>query len=42
MSEKIRIANGKLLSLLSSAQKSLAHVDLYRSLEQLHSEKAAT
>ncbi|MBH0179378.1 MAG: hypothetical protein HP491_16325 [Nitrospira sp.] len=32
-----RIANGKLLSLLSSAQKSLAHVDLYRSLEQLHS-----
>lgn len=37
-----RIANGKLLSLLSSAQKSLAHVDLYRSLEQLHSEKAAT
>jgi hypothetical protein len=37
-----RIANGKLLSLLISAQKSLAHVDLYRSLEQLHSEKAAT
>lgn len=37
-----RIANGKLLSLLSSAQKSLAHVDLYRSLEQLHSGQAAT
>jgi len=37
-----RIANCKLLLLLSSAQKSLAHVDLYRSLEQLHSEKAAT
>lgn len=36
-----RIANGKLLSLLSSTQKSLMHVDLYQSLEQLHSEKAA-
>lgn len=36
-----RIANGKLLSLLSSAQKSLAHFDFYRSLEQLHSGQAA-
>lgn len=37
-----RIANGKLLSLLSSAQKSLAHIDLYRSLEQLHSGQETT
>jgi hypothetical protein len=37
-----RIANGKLLSLMSSAQKSLTHVDFYRSLEQLHSGQAAT
>jgi hypothetical protein len=37
-----RIANGKLMSLLSSAQKLLTHVDLYRSLEQLHSGQAVT
>jgi hypothetical protein len=37
-----RIANGKILSLLSSAQKSLAHVDLYRSLEPLHSGQETT
>lgn len=37
-----RIANGKLLSLLGSAQKSLAHSDLYRSLRQLHSGQAVT
>jgi len=37
-----RIANGKLLSLLSSSQKSLAHFDFYRSLEQLHSGEAVT
>jgi hypothetical protein len=37
-----RIANGKLLSLLGSAQKSLAHSDLYRSLGQLHSGQAIT
>jgi nucleoside-diphosphate-sugar epimerase len=37
-----RIANGKLLSLLGSTQKSLAHSDLYRSLRQLHSGQAVT
>lgn len=36
-----RIANGKLLSLLSSAQKSLAHSDFYRSLERLHPDQTA-
>jgi hypothetical protein len=36
-----RIANGKLMLLLNSAQKSLAHSDLYRSLEQLHPGQAA-
>jgi hypothetical protein len=37
-----RIANGKLLSLLDSARKSLAHSDFYRSLGQLHSGQAVT
>jgi hypothetical protein len=37
-----RISNGKLLSLLNSAHKSLAHSDFYRSLGQLHSGQAVT
>jgi hypothetical protein len=36
-----RIANGKLMSLLNSAQQTLSNSDLYRSLEQLHPEQAA-
>jgi hypothetical protein len=37
-----RIANGKLQSLLGSAHKSLAHSDLYRSLEQFHPGQTVT
>lgn len=36
-----RLANGKLMSLLSSAQQALSNSDLYRSLERLHPEQAA-